>query len=58
MRAAYVLTRLPQPSRGDADDRAPGVVVGSYERTLIGHSQALRASELADGVRRRRVSRT
>jgi hypothetical protein len=49
---------LPQPSHRDADDRAPGAVVGSNECTLVGHSQALRASELADGVRRRSGSRT
>ena len=49
---------LRQPSHGNADDRAPGAVVGSNECTLVGHSQALRASELADGVRRRSGSRT
>ena len=49
---------LPQPSHRDADDRALGAVVGSNECTLVGHSQALRASELADGVRRRSGSRT
>jgi hypothetical protein len=49
---------LPQPSHRDADDRAPGAVVGPNECTLVEHSQALRASELADGVRRRSGSRT
>jgi hypothetical protein len=49
---------LPRPSHRDADDRAPGAVVGSNECTLVGHSQALRGSELADGARRRSGSRT
>jgi hypothetical protein len=49
---------LPQPSHRDAEGRAPGAVVGSNECALVGHSQALRASEVADGIRRRSGSRT
>jgi hypothetical protein len=41
---------LPQPSYGDADDRAPGAVDGHGDRGLLGRRQALRAGELADGI--------
>ena len=41
---------LPQPSHGDADDRALGAVDGPGERALVGGRQALRASELANGI--------
>ena len=41
---------LPQPSDEDADDRAPGPVEGPDDRALVGRRQALRASELADGI--------
>ena len=41
---------LLQASQGDADDRAPGAVDGLRDRALVGRRQALRASELADGI--------
>ena len=41
---------LPQPSHGDADDRAPGAFDGPGDRALVGRRQALRAGELADGI--------
>jgi hypothetical protein len=41
---------LAQPSHGDADNRAPGAVDGPSGRALVGRRQALRASELADGM--------
>ena len=41
---------LPQPSHGDADDRAAGAVDGPGDRALVGRRQALRAGELADGI--------
>jgi hypothetical protein len=41
---------LPRPSDEDADDRTPGPVEGPDDRALVGRRQALRASELADGI--------
>ena len=41
---------LPQPSHGDADNRAAGAVDGTGDRALVGRRQALRAGELADGM--------
>ena len=41
---------LPQPSDEDAHDRAPGPLEGPEDRALGGRRQALRASELADGI--------
>jgi hypothetical protein len=49
---------LPQPSHGDADDRAPGAVDGPGNRALVGRRQALRASELADGILSRSGAQT
>jgi hypothetical protein len=41
---------LRQPSRGDADDRAPGVFDGPGDRALVGRRQVVRAGEFADGM--------
>jgi hypothetical protein len=49
---------LPQPSHGDADGRALGVVDGSGDRALVGRRQALWASELADGILSRSGAQT
>ena len=49
---------LPQPSHGDADDRAPGAVDGPGDRAFVGRRQALRATELADGMLSRSGART
>ncbi len=49
---------LLQLSYGDADDRALGVVDGSGDRAFVGRRQALRASELADGILGRSGART
>jgi hypothetical protein len=49
---------LPQPSRGDADDRAPGAVDGTDDRVSLGRRQALRADDLAGGVPSRSGAQT
>jgi hypothetical protein len=49
---------LPQPSHGDADDRAPGALDGADDRASVGRRQALRAGDLADGLRIRSGAQT
>jgi hypothetical protein len=49
---------LPQPSHGDADDRASGAVNGPVDRALAGRRQALRTSELTDGILNRSGAQT
>ena len=41
---------LPQPPHGDPDDVALGAVDGPGDCASVGRRQALRASELADGI--------
>jgi hypothetical protein len=41
---------LSQPSHGDADDRAPAAVDGPGDRAPVERREALRISELADGI--------
>ena len=49
---------LPQPSHGDADDRAAGAVDGSGDRALVGRRQSLRTGELAGGMLSRNGAQT
>ena len=49
---------LPQPSHGDADDRAPGAFDGPGDRALVGRRQYLRTGELAGGVLSRSGAQT
>lgn len=49
---------LPQPPQGDAEDRTPGAVDGPDDDATLGCRQAMRASELANGMFRRRSAQT